>query len=115
SNRTGSPLLSIFSRWGMWILFRLSGAYISQTLIGSERPFLALAGMYFLGWVLLETLFQWMAISAWSRAMLPLFPRYRKNEDGDEWPNQKQFIQLRDELRRTGFTKVSALKAEIQG
>ena len=115
SFRTASPIMAIFSRWAIWILFSFSIAYIAQRLEfdWSQRPFWVLALSAFLLWFLLETGYNWLAISVLSKSQLPFFPKFRINKDGDEWPNQKRFIQLRDMLRKYDFEKIEALKAEI--
>lgn len=109
----GSPFLVICNRWIRWVLFALGAAFLAQVLGLSSRPFWALATMAFLLWFLLETIYNWVAIHALSRSDLPLFPHFRSNEAGDEWPATGKFIQLRDFLRREGFQKREALQAVL--
>ena len=115
SFRLASPILAIFSRWAIWLLFSFATAYIAQSLEfeWSQRPFWVLSLSAFLLWFMLETGYNWLAISALSKSQLPFFPKFTINRDGDEWPNQKRFIRLRDWLRGHDFTRLEALKAEI--
>jgi hypothetical protein len=79
----------------------------------TERPFWVLALTTFLLWLLLETLYNWIAISALSQSSVPLFPRFTVNTSGEEWPAVKRIIDVRDWLRRNRYTQVQALVAEI--
>jgi hypothetical protein len=61
----------------------------------------------------LETGYNWIAIKALSRSNLPLFPEFTENTQGDEWPAEKQFIEVKDWLREKDFKRLKALKAEL--
>ena len=78
-----------------------------------DRPFWALADVFFILWFLGETLYNWLAITAHSLSPLPLFPRYTANTTGEEWPVQPRLLKIREWLRAQGFRQVQALKAEI--
>lgn len=114
SVRKASPVLAIFARWARWVLFALGGAYLLQLFGMDGRPFAVLAIMVFLGWFLLETIFNWLAIGALSRSEIPLFPRFVPNESGDEWPAHRSFLRLKTRLRELGFTREAAFKASLQ-
>lgn len=107
------PLVSILNRWVRWIITSLLIASIAIEFEWTGRPFWLIAMTAFLGWFLLETLYNWAIISALSRSPIPLFPRFQKNTDGDEWPATKQFILLRDWLRSQGFSKLQSVKASL--
>ncbi|MGE9295097.1 MAG: hypothetical protein ACQKBV_02250 [Puniceicoccales bacterium] len=113
NNQLQSPALSILNRWVQWVLFALIVASAAQEFELSERPFWVLASVAFLAWFLLETLYNWIVCTKVSRSTIPLFPRFRKNTEGDEWPAQKRFIVLRDWLRSCGFKKLESLKAPL--
>ncbi|WP_269539480.1 hypothetical protein [Cerasicoccus fimbriatus] len=113
NNHWQSPVLSILNRWLRWLLFAFTVAAAAREFGWSERPFWVLAAVSFLGWFLLETLYNWLEVCAVSKGPIPLFPRFRKNSEGDEWPADKRFILLRDWLRSTGFKKMDSLKAEL--
>ncbi len=113
SNRTNSLLVGILNRWARWLSVSLVLAYFVDEMKWAERPFWSLAIIFFLCWLLLETLYTWIAISAMSRSSLALFPRFRANDSGEEWPAQRKLIELRDWLRENGFKKSQALVAEI--
>jgi len=110
-----NPLVSILNRWLQWVLFALVVATAAREFGQSERPFWVLASVAFLAWFLLETLYNWFISGKVSRSAIPLFPRFRKNTEGDEWPAQKRYIVLRDWLRTRGFKKLESLKAPLQG
>ncbi len=112
--RVGSPNGAILVRWLRWIVaaYFLAVALEYTGLI--HRPFWVLMSIGFLGWFVLETGYNWFAIDALSKSSLPLFPRYRENKDGDEWPNQKRYIALRDWLRRRKFKRRAGLVAVVE-
>jgi hypothetical protein len=113
-NRTvASPVVAIMNRWLRWISYSLAGAWITGYVGLTERPFWVLALTTFLLWLLLETLYNWIAISALSQSSVPLFPRFTVNTSGEEWPAVKRIIDVRDWLRRNRYTQVQALVAEI--
>ncbi len=111
--RMHHPLVSICNRWARWILLAFLAATLAVHFEWTQKPFWVLALCAFLTWFLLETIYNWVLISALSRSPIPLFPRFRNNTGGDEWPTQKTFIELRDWLRSQGFKKLQSIKAEL--
>jgi hypothetical protein len=111
--RLGSPLLSILDRWLRWFVFSFGAAQFCVEFKLIDRPFWALAAVFFILWFLGETLYNWLAITAHSLSPLPLFPRYTANTTGEEWPVQPRLLKIREWLRAQGFRQVQALKAEI--
>jgi hypothetical protein len=97
------------------VVFALGGAQICVQFELINRPYWALVALFFIVWLLGETLFCWLSIHALSVSPLPLFPRYVPNVGGDEWPTQPRFLKVREWLRGQGFKQVQALKAEIGG
>jgi len=77
------------------------------------RPYWVLALCAFLSWFLIETIYNWIAISALSRSPAPLFPKFEINRSGDEWPAQRRSIGLREWLRREEFERLAAIRAEF--
>lgn len=113
SARTSSPVMAIFARWVRWLFISMViGSILDITGI-ADRPFWVLAVLGFLGWALIETLYNWVAIGALSKSTYPLFPRFKLNEKGGEWPNEEAFIRLREKIRAATFTKVAALISEL--
>lgn len=113
-NRTlASPVVAIVNRWLRWISFSCAIAWLAQYLEWTQRPFWVLAITAFLLWLLLETLYNWLAISALSQSPIPLFPKFTVNTSGEEWPAIGRVIAVRDWLRRNRFTQVQALLADI--
>lgn len=110
-----SPSLpvSILNRWLRWIFFSLASAYLVIDFEWSQRPFWLIATTAFLGWFLVETIYNWLLIALINKGEVPLFPVFRENRNGDEWPNQKRFIRLRDWLRRNQFHRIQAVQSEI--
>lgn len=113
NRRFASPVLAIVTRWLRWISFSLALAWLAEFFDLTGRPFWVLAVMAFLLWLMLETLYNWFAISALSQSAIPLFPRFVVNTSGEEWPAVRRIIGVRDWLRRQRFTQVQALLADI--
>jgi hypothetical protein len=113
-NRTiASPVVAIVNRWLRWISFSLAIAWLTDYWGWSGRPFWVLAITAFLLWLMMETLYNWLAISALSQSPIPLFPKFSLNSSGEEWPAVRRIIIVRDWLRRNKFTQVQALLADI--
>ena len=110
---SASPVIAVFSRWVRWLTASFGVTYLLHLLELSSRPYWVLATCAFLLWFLLETFYNWVAIAAYSKSSLPLFPSFEKNETGDEWPAQRSFIGLREWLRREEFTRIAAIRAEV--
>jgi hypothetical protein len=115
NQRLASPVIAIFVRWLRWLLFAFGGAFLAIEWGWSTRPFWVLTADLFLLWFLLETVYNWIAISALSQSPLPLFPRYVVNTSGEEWPTHPRLLKVREWLRANKCTQVQALKAEIGG
>lgn len=109
AGRIGSPILAILGRWIRWLFLAtlVSGTAYLFNWTGYSFPVLFAVSL--LGFFLLETAYNWMAISALSKSELPLFPKFEENERGEEWPSEPAFIRLRDWLRQSGFQKRQAL------
>ena len=113
-NRTiASPVMAILNRWLRWFSFSLTIAWLTHYIGWSGRPFWVLAVTSCLLWLLMETLYNWFAISALSQSPIPLFPKFSINTSGEEWPAMKRVFAIRDWLRKNGFTQVQALLADI--
>jgi hypothetical protein len=115
NQRMASPVVSIVDRWLRWFVFSFGAAQLCRDFSWIDRPFWVLAAAFFLLWLLVGTLYNWLAISALSVSPLPLFPRYSLNQSGDEWPVQPRLLRAREWLRAAGFRQVQALKAEVGG
>lgn len=113
AGRMSLPILHVLSRWLRWFLCGALFAFFIQIFELSFRP----AWVHFLTglaiWFVLETGYNWLAIKALSRSELPLFPTFRENFDGDEWPADKHFIKIKDWLKSEGYNRSGALKAEL--
>lgn len=113
NSKTNSLVLGVMNRWARWFCVSVGLAFLVDKMEWAERPFWALAIIFFLFWLLLETLYTWFAISAMSQSSMPLFPRFRNNTSGEEWPAQQKLIELRNWLRKNNFKKQQALIANI--
>jgi len=113
--RYASPLIAIPERWLRWLVFAFGAAHFCRHLELVDRPYWVLAATFFTVWLLGETLYNWLAISALSVSPLPLFPRYAVNSSGEEWPVQPRLLKVREWLRAQGFRQTQALKAEVGG
>ncbi|MGA2051979.1 MAG: hypothetical protein ABSH19_01570 [Opitutales bacterium] len=107
-----SPVLGIVNRWIRWALFSVSVAVGAQYCFASDRPEWLWVATGFLVWPLVETMYTWLAIKAFSHSPWPLFPRFAVNREGDAWPNQRRFLVLRDWLRQQKFRHQQSLKAD---
>jgi hypothetical protein len=108
-----SPALAIFNRWLRWVVLAGGSAQMSAHFGWSERSFGVLFTVYLIFWFMLESIYHWLAIQAMSVSPLPLFPRFTLNQGGDEWPVQRRFMRLREQIRAAGFKHVQALRAEV--
>lgn len=113
AKRTGSPLLAVASRWCRWFFTGAIGGYLLSETGWTNYPFWVTASVSFLGWFLVETIYNWVVISAISRSDLPFFPRFELNERTGQWPKDDRSIQLRDWLRSSGFKKHQSLLARM--
>ena len=113
NSRNNSLAISVLNRWARWLCVSFGLAFLVDKMEWADRPFWALAVIFFLFWLLLETLYTWVAISAMSQSDMPLFPRFRNNTTGEEWPAQQKLIELRNWLRSNKFNKEQALIANI--
>ncbi|OIO59892.1 MAG: hypothetical protein COX01_05310 [Verrucomicrobia bacterium CG22_combo_CG10-13_8_21_14_all_43_17] len=113
--RLGWPWLTIVNRWVRWGLVSFIGAYFLKAFEIADKPFWVLLVVCFLAWFLLETVYMWLGISALSKSSVPLFPSYQKNNTGEVWPARKRFIELKEEIRRLGFSNEVPLMAKILG
>lgn len=115
-NRTRvSPIIALVNRWLRWAIFATGGAYLLRGFELVDHPFWLLALIFAIIWFLGETLYNWIAIGAYSHSELPLFPRYEPNDSGEEWPTQKSFLKLRDEIRACGFAHMRSMRARVAG
>jgi hypothetical protein len=113
NSRRASPVLAIFNRWLRWVFFSLAAAYLMHAFGWSDRPYWVLAATVFMVWFLLETLYNWLAISTLSKSDIPLFPRFSANDSGQEWPMQQRLTLVRDWLAENGYKKVQAVQADL--
>ena len=114
SSNIGSPLVAIFSRWTRWLFVSLlisSGLY---EFADTGYSLGVLAGVSILLWFIMETSYNWLAISALSRSELPLFPKFEENEKGEEWPSNKNCISIKDWLRDAGLKRKQALISHLE-
>ena len=113
SSRVGSPIIAIFSRWTRWMFVSLliAGGLYEFADTGYSLKILALVSI--LMWFIVETTYNWIAISALSRSELPLFPKFEENDTGEEWPSNKACIRMKDWLRDNGFKRKQALISHL--
>lgn len=115
NNRVASLQIAVLNRWARWLGVSFGLAYLVHRAEWVDRPFWVLAAVFFLVWLLLETLYTWFAISALSQSGLSLFPRFSENSSGEEWPAQKKLVELKDWLTSRGFQRSQALFADVGG
>ena len=113
AGRMSLPILNVFGRWIRWFLFAALIAFFLYLFELSFRPHWVHFVTGLALWFLIETGYNWIAIKALSYSELPLFPTFKHNTDGDEWPADKTFIDLKDWLKAEGYKRIGALKAEL--
>lgn len=115
SSRLDNTRLEIASRWVRWVTFAL---VVGLFFAGEEPDFASLAFWRlvlgaFLLWLLIETVYNWVLIAALSRSDIPLFPRFCVNPEGEEWPNERRFLLLRQWLGARGFRRLQSIRAKL--
>ena len=113
NGRKASLVIAILNRWLRWITFSLAAAFLSISADWFAKPFWILVLAFFLVWFLFETIYHWIAIKALSQSSVPLFPEFKINPQGEEWPAQKKFFILRRWLKENNFQSICSLKAEL--
>ena len=111
--RFSIPTFLVLGRWLRWFLFGALFAYFLKSFEFSSRPNWVHFVTGIAIWFILETGYNWIAIKALSYSDLPLFPEFYENEDGDEWPAEKRFIEIKDWFRAENYTRLKALKSEL--
>jgi len=97
--RSGKPSCSIVARWALWFCASSGMSLTLREFHVTDKPMWATALFCWLLWMFVETLYNWVAIDTLSRSGIPLFPKYKLNDNGSEWPAGKSFIKLRETLR----------------
>lgn len=113
NNKYAGLKLSVLNRWARWLGVSFGAAYLVYDTGWLNRPFWTIGAIFFLGWLLIETLYTWLAINALSKSSLALFPRFKENTTGEEWPAQKKLIEIKDWLRAKGFIRSKAVLADV--
>lgn len=111
--RTASPVIAIFGRWFRWGFLAAFAAGMIQLTGWTGYGYGTLLIVALLAFFILETAYNWVAISALSKSEMPLFPKFEINERGDEWPSNRDFIKLKGWLRQSGFQKRQALVSTL--
>lgn len=109
SYRSQSIRITIAARWMRWIFIGVCGGVLLHWSgwAGYSPPVLMV--VTFLGWFLVETAYNWLAISAVSKSQMPLFPQFRVSDRTDFWPKEMRFLLLKDWLRGKGFRRLQFL------
>lgn len=105
--------LLLINRWLRWLLFGVGFAYVMRSFEWTERPYWALAPSLLLFWILLESVYTWMAVRALSHSPIPVYPKYRNTEQENIWPVDPPFLKIRDEIRELGFQPENDLLADL--
>jgi len=113
NRRLPSFPLVLLSRWLRWTLFGLGMAYLLREWGGSTRPYWALAPSFLLLWMLVESIYAWLAVRALSVSNLPVFPHYREDSAGVSWPIEKSYVRVKEKIRELGFIRRHELVADL--
>jgi len=107
--------LILINRWVRWLLFGFGIAYLAREWELSGRPFWALAPSFLLLWILVESVYTWLAVKALSLSEMPVYPNYRETSDEVSWPVLPYFVGVKEEIRRLGFSREANLSADLGG
>ncbi|MBC2607207.1 hypothetical protein [Pelagicoccus albus] len=113
NSRVSSLKVSVLNRWARWFGVSFGLAYLIYDAGWLNRPFWVIGAIFFLGWLLVETVYTWLAINALSKSNMALFPRFSENNTGEEWPAQKKLIEIKDWLKAKSFSRSRAVLADI--
>lgn len=113
NTKFSSLRISVLNRWARWLGVAFGAAFLVFDAGWLNRPFWVIGALFFIGWLLVETLYTWLAISALSKSSISLFPRFAENTTGEEWPAQKKLIEIKDWLKSKGFVRSKAVLAEV--
>ncbi len=113
NTRVASLKVSVLNRWARWLGVAFGAAFLVFDAGWLNRPFWVLGAIFFLGWLLVETVYTWLVISALSKSTVSLFPRFTENTTGEEWPAQKKLIEIKDWLKSKGFARSKAVMADV--
>ncbi|MBC2601413.1 hypothetical protein [Puniceicoccus vermicola] len=105
--------LVLLNRWLRWVLFGLGMAYVLREWGVSGRPFWSLAPTFMLLWILVESIYAWLAVRALSLSNLPVFPSYRAASGDVNWPVEDSYLKVKEEIRSEGFTLQEKLSAKL--
>ena len=94
------PVLILMNRWLRWLLFAVFFAYLLKVFEFSSRSDWVHFVTGFMLWFLIETAYNWLAIKVLSRSEIPLFPRFKVNKDGDEWPKIAHLDKIKNWLNK---------------
>ena len=111
--RQPHPLRALINRWARWFLFSLVGAFILDQFTDGTRPFAVWWAISFLAWFLGESILTWMAVKSLSFSQFPLFPRFEVPPEDSTLPADAEFLHLRDELKKAGFSRKQSLRADL--
>jgi len=105
----------LLNRWLRWLLFGIGLAYLFRSFGWSDRPYWAFAPSLLLMWILLESIYTWVAVRALSHSPIPVYPNYRDASDEKGWPVDPAFLQAREEIRKLEFHTNRHLIADLGG
>ncbi len=107
--------LLLVHRWLRWTLFGLGMAYLLREWGISERPYWALAPAFMLVWMLLESIYTWLAVRALSYGNMPVYPDYQPTSSDIYWPVAPRYMKAKEEIQELGFRLEEKLLAECGG
>jgi len=111
--RNQTPGLMLINRWLRWLLFAGIFALLLETFELSLRTDWVHLITGFMLWFLIETGYNWIAIKALSSSEIPLFPEFKVNQDGDEWPTDASLNKVKNWLEKKRFKRLEVVKAEL--
>lgn len=113
NRRLASPLLVVLQRWLRWFVFSLLMALLLKHFELSSRPFPVLIIVAGLVWFLIETVYNWVAISLINKSGIPIFPRFVKGGPVDAAAAAKKLGGLHQHLGTQEYSLVQRLTTVI--
>lgn len=113
NGRYGSLLVSVLSRWLRLAVLTIATTSLCVVFEWLDRPLPILLAASAICWILIDSLRNWIVTGVLSRSQMPLFPRFRRSEEGDAWPVSASLLKLKAWIRKAGFRFEAAVHADL--
>tara|TARA_B100001769_G_scaffold263962_1_gene247743 strand:- start:2588 stop:3460 length:873 start_codon:yes stop_codon:yes gene_type:complete len=107
------PIFKIIAHWFRWLAFAFGFSYILVLFEWSSRPLWLHLTTGMAVWFVAETIFYRISIQLLNLGETPLFPNYKKDNNDELWPINKEAITIKAVLSKTGFKKTGVIGAHF--